>query len=101
LILPNAEILEAVDGFMGLKLFKENHIDLILMDIQMPEMNGYEVTQEIRNQERGIQIPIIALTAGNVKGEKDKCLAVGMNDFVVKPVIEQTLREIIGKWLKQ
>lgn len=100
-ILPNAEILEAVDGFMGLKLFKENHIDLILMDIQMPEMNGYEVTQEIRNQETGIQIPIIALTAGNVKGEKDKCLAVGMNDFVVKPVIEQTLREIIGKWLKQ
>ncbi|GEM64397.1 hypothetical protein SF1_23790 [Sphingobacterium faecium NBRC 15299] len=100
-ILPNVQILEAKDGFVGLKLVKENQIDLILMDIQMPEMNGYEVTREIRCLESDVQIPIIALTAGSVKGEKEKCLAAGMNDFVVKPVIEQTLREIIEKWLKQ
>ncbi|MEN5085928.1 PAS domain S-box protein [Sphingobacterium faecium] len=98
-IMPAIEILEAKDGIQGLAIFKEIHPDLVLMDIQMPVMNGYEVTEVIRKEEVGARKPIIALTAGNVLGEKEKCLAAGMDDFVVKPVVEQTLRAVLTKWL--
>lgn len=98
-IMPGIEILEAKDGLQGIAIFREMHPDLVLMDIQMPDMNGYEVTEVIRKEETGIRTPIIALTAGNVLGEKEKCLAAGMDDFVVKPVVEQTLRAVLTKWL--
>ena len=96
---PEIEVLEAKDGIQGLAIFKEMHPDLVLMDIQMPLMNGLEVTEVIRREEVGHRTPIIALTAGNVLGEKEKCLAGGMDDFVVKPIIEQTLRAVLTKWL--
>ncbi|QQD12740.1 PAS domain S-box protein [Sphingobacterium sp. UDSM-2020] len=98
-IMRGIEILEAKDGLQGIAIFREMHPDLVLMDIQMPDMNGYEVTEVIRKEETGIRTPIIALTAGNVLGEKEKCLAAGMDDFVVKPVVEQTLRAVLTKWL--
>lgn len=98
-IIPEIEVLEAKDGRQGLAIFKEMHPDLVLMDIQMPAMNGYEVTEVIRKEEVGARTPIIALTAGNVLGEKEKCLAAGMDDFVVKPIVEQTLRAVLTKWL--
>ncbi|MEJ5146466.1 PAS domain S-box protein [Sphingobacterium sp. MYb388] len=98
-IMPGIEILEAKDGLQGIAIFRDMHPDLVLMDIQMPDMNGYEVTEAIRKEETGIRTPIIALTAGNVLGEKEKCLAAGMDDFVVKPVVEQTLRAVLTKWL--
>jgi len=69
------------------------------MDVQMPVMNGYEATKNIRHLEIDTHIPIIAFTAGNVKGERDKCLAAGMDDFVVKPVVEETVAGILKKWL--
>ena len=98
-IMPGIEILEAKDVLKGIEIFKEMHPDLVLMDIQMPIMNGYEVTEVIRREEIGARTPIIALTAGNVLGEKEKCLAAGMDDFVVKPIIEQALRSVLNKWL--
>jgi PAS domain S-box-containing protein len=98
-ILPNAEVFEATNGLEGILLFKSKLPNLVFMDIQMPEMNGYEVTEAIRGFSDISHIPIIALTAGNVKGEKEKCIEAGMDDFVVKPVVEDTIALVLQKWL--
>jgi CheY-like chemotaxis protein len=81
--------------------FEINDPNLILMDIQMPIKNGYEATVEIRKLNTGKKIPIIALTAGIMVGEKDKCLEYGMNDYVSKPIVEDDLEVIIHKWLSK
>ncbi|MFC5624553.1 PAS domain-containing hybrid sensor histidine kinase/response regulator [Algoriphagus winogradskyi] len=98
---PNAILIKATNGSEALEYCKMETPDLILMDLQMPEMNGYEATRNIRaiTKDRQVQVPIIALTAGNVKGEREKCMEAGMDDFVVKPVVEATLREVFKKWL--
>jgi PAS domain S-box-containing protein len=98
-IAPNALIYEAKNGLEALEYCRMNRPDLILMDVQMPEMNGYEATSNIRQLEPAITAPIIALTAGNVKSEKEKCLAAGMDDFLLKPIVESTLALAFEKWL--
>jgi CheY-like chemotaxis protein len=98
-ILPNATIIEAVDGQDAVGKFQQHTIDIILMDVQMPVMNGYVATQRIREMQT-IHIPIIALTAGTVIGEREKCLEVGMDDYASKPIIKDTLEMIIAKWVK-
>ncbi len=74
--------------------------DLVLMDIQMPEMDGYEATQQIRHQ-LGLDIPIVAMTAHALAGEREKCLRVGMNDYIPKPLREQELRQIIARFARK
>jgi len=97
---PNAVIIAAENGIEAVASFKRQVPDLILMDVQMPEMNGYEATIAIRELEKpGARVPIIALTAGNVKNERDNCIIAGMDDFVVKPVIENTVVQVLTKWL--
>jgi len=96
----NAVILEAQNGIEVLNYCEAVMPDLILMDVQMPEMNGYEATIAIRNLEKG-HVPIIAITAGNVKNEREKCFEAGMDDFVVKPVIEETIVTVLKKWLNR
>lgn len=99
-IMPQAAIVEAVNGIEVVEEYQKLRPDLILMDIQMPEMNGYEATEKIRELENGSgHVPIIALTAGNVKGEKEKCLAIGMDDFMVKPFVESSIRDLLKKWV--
>ena len=98
-IVPNVSIFEAFNGEEALKTVTVIDPDLILMDIQMPIMNGYQATQEIRKLNKFKEIPIIALTAGIVVGEKDRCLDVGMNDYVSKPIIKIHLQEVVLKWL--
>lgn len=91
---------EAVDRVM-LEVF-----DLVLMDCQMPELDGFEATREMRRLENegGIarrtetRLPIVALTANAVQGDRDRCLACGMDDYVSKPVSTQELREAVWKW---
>ena len=98
--LPNAILIKANNGVEALEYCKKEAPDMILMDLQMPEMNGYEATKNIRSiGGKYDHLPIVALTAGNVKGEREKCLAAGMDDFVVKPVVEATLQEVFKKWL--
>ncbi|TAF67212.1 MAG: response regulator [Cytophagales bacterium] len=100
-ISPNFTILEAKNGTEGLLSFIQNLPNLIFMDVQMPEMNGYETTKAIRNLEQSNnQIPIIALTAGTVKGEKEKCLEAGMNDYIPKPVVRNTILKILNEYIQ-
>ena len=76
--------------------------DLVLMDVQMPEMDGYEAATAIREQEAasGTFIPIIALTAHAMKGDKEKCLAAGMNGYVTKPIKTKILLAEIARILE-
>lgn len=99
-IAPNATIFEAKNGLEALDIYKNTKIDIVLMDIQMPEMNGYEATKKIRGIKHKGHTPIIALTAGNVKGEKEKCFTAGMDDFISKPVVAHTIALSLKKWLK-
>ncbi|MCD0487179.1 PAS domain S-box protein [Pedobacter sp. MC2016-14] len=98
-IAPNTTVIEARNGLEALDLCKNKLPDLIFMDIQMPEMNGYEATKAIREINDQRHVPIIALTAGNVKGEKEKCLSSGMDDFLVKPFLENDILTTFNKWL--
>ncbi|WP_431293748.1 PAS domain S-box protein [Pedobacter sp. P26] len=96
---PQSIILEAENGLVALETFQKESPDLVFMDIQMPEMNGYECTGNIRLIENGKRTPIIALTAANVMGEREKSLAAGMDDFITKPVLEENIETILKKWL--
>jgi HPt (histidine-containing phosphotransfer) domain-containing protein len=72
------------------------------MDVHMPEMDGYEATRQIRNLQSSVlnhRIPIIAMTANAMRGDRDKCLAAGMSDYVSKPIIPDALAKAIEKWL--
>lgn len=82
---------------------EEKTYDLILMDCQMPIMDGFEASRQIRSGEAGtryLDIPIIALTANAMKGDRDRCLAVGMNDYLTKPLEPEALDQTLDKWGK-
>lgn len=92
-----ATTLEASNGQEAVELLSSGKPDIILMDIQMPVMNGYDASIQIRNS--GDKVPIIALTANAIKGENEKCIAAGMNDYIAKPFKEEEFLKIIAKWL--
>ncbi|WP_339922357.1 response regulator [uncultured Cyclobacterium sp.] len=98
-ISPTINIIEAENGLMAYEYVIRNKPDLILMDIQMPIMNGYETAKAIRTIDHATEVPIIALTAGTVKGEKERCLEAGMNDYISKPLVQGKLTERIIKLL--
>ncbi|MCX6252612.1 MAG: ATP-binding protein [Bacteroidetes bacterium] len=100
-LLPESKIITAVNGTEAVELYKKQTPDIIFMDIQMPEKDGYTASGEIRifEQKSGKKIPIIALTAGTLKGEKERCLEAGMNDYLSKPFKEKEIRAVIEKWL--
>jgi len=98
-IIPNSIIHDAIDGKMAVIQYKNINPDIIIMDIQMPKMNGYEAAQEIRKLQGTKHIPIIALTASADVEEKEKCLKSGIDDYTSKPIVKETLEKIITKWL--
>ncbi len=85
------------DGEKAIEQYKNQSFDLILMDVQMPIMNGYEATKIIRDleQEKGIHTPIIALTAYAMKSDKDQCIEAGMDDYISKPFKRQQFLDMI------
>ncbi|THF52661.1 PAS domain S-box protein [Flavobacterium supellecticarium] len=96
----NCQVEEAENGLKALEILKQRKFDIILMDIQMPEMNGIEATLAIRNELK-LNTPIIALTANAFKTEIDRCYAAGMNDYVTKPFDEALLVGLIAKYTVQ
>jgi PAS domain S-box-containing protein len=95
------EIFEFLNGKEAIDHFEGLNPTLIFMDIQMPIMNGYETTTAIRNHKNGSDIPIIAITAGTEKEDRKKCLKVGMNDYIPKPIIKGVIEEVSLKWIKK
>jgi CheY-like chemotaxis protein/CHASE3 domain sensor protein/putative methionine-R-sulfoxide reductase with GAF domain len=90
----------AENGRVALEeLARHSDIDLVLMDVMMPEMDGYEATMQIRKTPGIQQIPIIALTAKAMKGDREKCLAAGMSDYITKPVNVAQLLSLMRVWL--
>jgi CheY-like chemotaxis protein len=81
------------------KLDENNGIDLVLMDIMMPEMDGYQAMTEIRKKAKFKNLPIIALTAKAMKGDRQKCIEAGANDYLSKPINVEKLLSLMQVWL--
>ncbi|WON93573.1 response regulator [Sphingobacterium sp. UGAL515B_05] len=96
---PNILLTEAANGLQALEECRKKQFSLIIMDVQMPIMSGIEATQHIRMLPEYQHIPIIGVTAGNVLGEKEKCLESGMNDFLPKPIRRVELLEVLKKYI--
>lgn len=97
-------ITPAGNGMEAVDLFKQRNFDLVFMDCNMPEMDGYEATRTIRSLEERANLkrtPIIAFTAYAMMGDDQKCLAAGMDDYITKPVKKQALGGVLSKWLKK
>jgi signal transduction histidine kinase/CheY-like chemotaxis protein/streptogramin lyase len=88
---------KALNGREGVEAFIQKHYDIILMDVQMPVMDGYEATEKIRER-KGKQPIIIAMTANAMQGDREKCLEAGMDDYISKPIKLEDLVEILEKW---
>jgi len=81
------------------QLHQTQGIDLVLMDVMMPEMDGYETTRKIREEQQFKNMPIIALTAKAMKGDREKCIAAGASDYITKPVDSEQLLSLMRVWL--
>lgn len=90
----------ANNGLEAVEAIRQRPFDLILMDLQMPEMDGYEATEAIRQLPRGHSIPIIAMTANVMTSSKEQCFAIGMNDFLSKPAQLSELQSTLVHWLE-
>lgn len=90
------------NGKEAVEIYSKDKYDIIFMDIQMPEMDGYQATQEIRKLDgENKNTPIVAITANALDGDKEQCLEAGMNDYISKPIraeqIEQIMYKYVGK----
>jgi PAS domain S-box-containing protein len=86
------------NGQEALDMVEIVNYDLVLMDCEMPEMDGFDATREIRKHETGRHLPIVAMTAKVLVGDREKCLAVGMDDYIPKPINLQTIETAIRRW---
>jgi CheY-like chemotaxis protein len=96
------EVLYAENGRDGIEMLQKTPaIDVVLMDVMMPEMDGYEATRRIRELRQFKDLPIIALTAKAMKGDREKCIAAGASDYVTKPVDTDQLLSLLRVWVKR
>jgi CheY-like chemotaxis protein len=95
----------AKNGVQAIKMMNQNqqsgkkHYRAVFMDCQMPEMDGYQTSIQLRKKEEYNNLPIIAMTANAMKGDKEKCLAAGMSDYISKPIKIKVIEEKLLKWL--
>lgn len=92
-----ADVMITSDGAQALASCEKMHFDLIFMDCQMPVMDGYQTTRKLR--QRGYQGVIVAMTANAMKGDRERCIEAGMNDYITKPVKIDSLHEVLARWL--
>jgi two-component system sensor histidine kinase/response regulator len=93
----------AVNGRDAIEKWSAHNFDVILMDVQMPELDGFQASAAIRERERGsnAHIPIIAMTAHALSGDRERCLASGMDDYLTKPIDARALLELLGRYSRQ
>ncbi len=93
------EVIEAINGVSGVEMAVEQKPDLIIMDIQLPDMDGLEATRRIRESEADGEVPIVALTSYAMTGDREKALAAGCNGYIEKPINPETFIAEIEKYL--
>ena len=95
-------ILSAESGRRGIAQLEETpQVDIVLMDVMMPDMDGYETMQAIRAMPQFASLPIIALTAKAMRGDREKCIEAGASDYVAKPVDSEQLLALLRLWLSR
>jgi len=95
-------IIKAENGKIALEMLDTHpEIDMVLMDIMMPEMDGYEAMKRIRSQGKFKNLPVIALTAKAMKDDKQKCIDAGANDYIAKPIDVERLLSLMRVWLSK
>ncbi|CAM2067082.1 Response regulator [Sulfidibacter corallicola] len=97
----DCKVAVASNGDEALEVLARNHFHIVFMDCQMPGMDGYETTRHIRAGESGTRdhLPIVALTASAMQGDREKCMAVGMDDYITKPVKQDALQRALNRWV--
>jgi two-component system cell cycle response regulator DivK len=101
LIAAGYEVLEAYEGLVGIATAAREQPDLILMDINLPDINGLEATQRLKASPQLAWIPIIAVTANAMHGDRDNCLAAGCDGYLAKPVMKNELLNTVSVFLNQ
>jgi len=91
------EMIEAVDGYSGLLAAAREQPDLILMDVNLPDIDGLSVTAQLKSQSNTRHIPVIALTANSMHGDRERCMAYGCDDYIPKPVAKSELLTAIAQ----
>nr|QEE16614.1 hybrid sensory histidine kinase BarA [Candidatus Prometheoarchaeum syntrophicum] len=98
--IPNLNILTSITGKEGLQSIASNNIDVIILDIQLPDMSGIDICKEIRKLEKYKKTPIMAVTSFAMKGDKERILNSGFNDYISKPLQIKEFRELVIKYLE-
>ena len=98
-LIPDIEIFEETRGDLGFELIKSGKADLIILDIQLPEMNGIEICTELRKMEKYKETPIIAVTSFAMKGDKEHIMSAGFNTYLSKPIKIQEFRKLVQDYL--
>lgn len=92
-------VLTAVNGAEAIDVLEREPVDLVLMDVQMPVMDGYEATRRIRKESKYQHLPILAMTANAMVGDREQCIEAGMNDHLAKPIDLENMLIKINHWL--
>ena len=98
-LIPDIELFEEIRGDTGFELIKSGDPDLIILDIQLPEMSGMEICDEVRKIDRFKEIPIIAVTSFAMKGDRERIMSAGFTEYVSKPIKVAEFREVVNKFL--
>jgi two-component system cell cycle response regulator DivK len=99
-LIPDIEIFEETRGDLGFELIKSSNPDLVILDIQLPEKNGIEICSELKKLEKFKDVPFIAVTSFAMKGDKERILAAGFEQYISKPIKVQEFRELVKKLLQ-
>jgi two-component system cell cycle response regulator DivK len=94
------DVIEAADGLTGLQMVQEYRPDLVLMDVNLPDIDGLEVTSQIKSAPEYASIPVIALTANAMHGDRERCYAAGCDGYIPKPITKNELLSTVAHFLK-